>query len=653
MTYSHTSTPSRGSSERLQTLRATGRLPSPKGVALELVRISQNEETTPNQIAQLVKCDPALAGRILKAANSPVLGSRRPVVSISEAVMLLGMAVVRQLALSFSLVEDYKVGKCPAFHYEEFWQTSLLTGIAGQMIAQRMRIVIPEEAFVCGLLGEVGRLALATIYPDEYTDILERCEPNQWGALKQQEQAAFATDFIELTAMMLQDWGLPSPLIMAVKAHFDPVESNLDEGGRTRQMANALSLARQLATIALLEPVQRRPYLNTLLFQAAKVGIDAESLAFLADEIVKGWKEWGAVLDIPTTEPGKLIDLSLPAYPAPGATNTPNSAPSIPIGDGGNEQPRDVLRVLIVDDDPSILLLLKKMMQNAGHEVITAQDGEEALMRALEFRPELVIADWVMPKMDGLQLVRALRETEMGQGIYILLLTSFGQDEKLVEAFDAGVDDYVTKPFVPRILAARLHAGERFIHQQRALSHDVEEIRKFATELAVNNRKLQQAVMTDPLTGLPNRRYAMDRLEQEVAAARRRQGGVAIMIVDIDHFKKVNDQFGHDAGDAVLRHVSGLLRAKARLQDAICRLGGEEFLVVCPDSALQDVHRAGERLRAVVESSPFMLGDRKLWLTISVGIACLGDQMQSAELIKAADIAVYRAKEQGRNRVCG
>ena len=209
----------------------------------------------------------------------------------------------------------------------------------------------------------------------------------------------------------------------------------------------------------------------------------------------------------------------------------------------------------------------------------------------------------------------------------------------------------MTKPFIPRVLSARLHAGERFIRQQRALSNDVEEVRKFATELAVNNRKLQQAVMTDPLTGLPNRRYALDRLEQEVAAAKRRNGGVAIMIVDIDHFKKVNDQHGHDVGDAVLRHVAGLLRAKARLQDAICRMGGEEFLVICPDSGIEDVFRAAERLRAVVESSPYMLADRKLWITISIGIASLGDEMNTANLVKTADVAVYRAKEMGRNRV--
>jgi diguanylate cyclase (GGDEF)-like protein len=370
------------------------------------------------------------------------------------------------------------------------------------------------------------------------------------------------------------------------------------------------------------------------------LGIDAESLAHLTDDVVNMWHEWGKVLDLPTYDPGKVIDLNS------AATSEED------IRGGAISPSRDSLRVLIVDDDPAILLLLKKMMQNAGHEVLTAQDGEAALSAALEFRPELMITDWVMPKRDGLQLVRALRETEIGQGMYILLLTSFGKDEQLVEAFDAGVDDYVTKPFIPRVLAARLHAGERFIRQQRALSKDVEEIRKFATELAVNNRKLQQAVMTDPLTGLPNRRYALDRLEQEVAAAKRRSGGAAIMIVDIDHFKKVNDQYGHDVGDAVLRHISGLLRAKARLQDAICRMGGEEFLVICPDSGIEDVHRAGERLRAVVESSPYMLADRKLWLTISVGIASLNDTMSAADLVKTADIAVYRAKEMGRNRVC-
>ena len=627
------------SEEYLQELKSTGRLPSPRGVAMELIRLSQDDNVTPSQIAQLVRCDPALAGRILKAANSPIIGARRPVVAISEAVMLLGMAVVRQLALSFSLVEDYKVGKCSGFNYQEFWHVSLLTGIAGQMIAQRMRIVIPEEAFVCGLLGEVGRLALATLYPDRYGAVIERTEAHDLLSLRQYEQTEFALDFVDLTVALLRDWGLPTPLIMAVEAHFGTVESNLDDGTRPRQMANALSLARQVATLVLMEAELRRTRMTALMFQSAKLGIDTESLAHLTDDLVNMWHEWGKVLDLPTYDPGRVIDLNSAVTSEEEVRNDAIS-PS-----------RDSLRVLIVDADPAILLLLKKMMQNAGHDVLTAQDGEAALTAALEFRPELMITDCSMPKRDGLQLVRSLRETEIGQGMYILLLTSFGNDEKLVAAFDAGVDDYVTKPFIPRVLSARLHAGERFIRQQRALSNDVEEVRKFATELAVNNRKLQQAVMTDPLTGLPNRRYALDRLEQEVAAAKRRNGGVAIMIVDIDHFKKVNDQHGHDVGDAVLRHVAGLLRAKARLQDAICRMGGEEFLVICPDSGIEDVFRAAERLRAVVESSPYMLADRKLWITISIGIASLGDEMNTANLVKTADVAVYRAKEMGRNRV--
>jgi diguanylate cyclase (GGDEF)-like protein len=226
------------------------------------------------------------------------------------------------------------------------------------------------------------------------------------------------------------------------------------------------------------------------------------------------------------------------------------------------------------------------------------------------------------------------------------------QDDQLVEAFEAGVDDYLTKPFTARVLAARLRAGQRVIRLQEDARRDSENLRRFAAELAVANRRLQQAALTDPLTGLPNRRYAMERLEQEWAANARTQRPLTCMVVDIDGFKQINDSYGHDSGDVVLRQVATVLRKEARAEDVICRLGGEEFLVICPDTPLGAALHLAERLRLGVSRARSANGSISHSATVSIGVCQRESTMSHMdEFIKAADNALYDAKRAGRNRV--
>jgi diguanylate cyclase (GGDEF)-like protein len=214
------------------------------------------------------------------------------------------------------------------------------------------------------------------------------------------------------------------------------------------------------------------------------------------------------------------------------------------------------------------------------------------------------------------------------------------------------VDDFVTKPFSPRVLLARLSAGQRVVHLQEEAARDSQNLRRFATELAVANRRLRQAALTDPLTGLPNRRYAMERMEQEWAASNRNQRPLSLMMIDLDRFKLVNDTHGHDVGDMVLRQTALLLRKAARTEDVICRLGGEEFLVISPDTPLIAASRLGDRLRKAIGDTPVMLGTLRYPVTVSVGVAERTPVMtRFDELLKAADQVLYHAKRMGGNRV--
>lgn len=626
---------------RFEEIRASGLLPSPKGVALAVMQLAQDERTTNAAIARTIKADPALSGRLVKAANTVQFGRRRAVASIPDAIVVLGLNTVRQLALGFSLVSDYRSGRCRGFDYEWFWAHSLIKALAMQTIATHVRIAVPEETFLVGLLSGIGRLALASVYPQEYSEVLADAEC-VGDRLIAAEKQRFATDHLQLTACLLTDWGLPAVLIDPTLHHEMPASAPFEQGSRSHGLTYALHLSATLADICLAPEESRAQRLHELFDLGKRIGLDAEKITDVADQTVRDWQEWGRLLEVP-------------AYPIPPFAELAGQVQGAePEADAQPVVQKDAkLRVLVVDDDRSVLLLLDKLLNNAGYHVFTATDGKQGLHMAMECRPHLIVADWLMPEMDGLQFCRTLRSTTIGRGVYLLLLTGVEEEARLLDAFDAGVDDYIVKPVNPRVLLARLKAGERVVSLQTEVESDREEIRRFAAELALTNRRLQEAALLDSLTGIPNRRYAMDRIHQEWSAAERSSRRLACMLIDVDNFKRINDTYGHDVGDIVLQRVADSLKQTARTQDVICRIGGEEFLVVCPDTDAAAAVQCAERLRTAANALRISVGNVSLQITISIGVAAMDSAMRGPEsMIKAADQAVYAAKQGGRNRTC-
>ena len=624
------------SQERFEELKATGQLPSPKGVALAVIQLIQRDDVTMPEVARVVQSDPALAGRVLKLANSAHAGMRRPIVSISEAVSVLGFPTLRQVALGLSVLSSTRSGKCAAFNYQDFWSGSLATAIATQLLSANAK-TSPEETFICGLLGDIGRLALATLFPEPYAAVLDKSANLSLDAEEQLEQATFATTHRELTSALLLDWGLPKVFVNAVYFHENPEETELEEGSRDYMLTYALHLAANLAKVCLAKDDARQKMLPQLYLIATRLGINADQLAILTDRIVAEWQGWGKILDVPTQTLPPFADIAA-AMPAAG------------------QQPADgksvSLRIMIVDDQASTRQFVQAILKAAGHEVVAAENGKQALDMALDFHPQLIVTDWVMPEMDGIALCKSLRSTKAGQRIYLIILTALEDEDHLVEAFEAGVDDYIVKPLNERVIKARLRAGQRVIRLQEEIEREREEIRRYAAELAVTNRRLQEAALTDPLTTLPNRRYGIDRLEQEWAAAKRNGRPLSCLMIDIDHFKKINDNHGHDVGDAVLRQGARILRDAARTQDMVCRLGGEEFLVVCPDTDGPAAARCAERIRQKFETAKFHVEDLNFSATVSIGGASRETCMNTPDnLLKVADRALYTAKARGRNKV--
>ena len=298
------------------------------------------------------------------------------------------------------------------------------------------------------------------------------------------------------------------------------------------------------------------------------------------------------------------------------------------------------MRILVAEDDPSFRRLLEEKLAMWGYDVVVAEDGGAALqILQSDDAPRLAILDWMMPEMDGIAVCRKVREMKPEPYTYILLLTSQQRDEDLVTGMEAGADDYITKPFKHNELRLRLRAGRRIIELQ--------------SELMAARDTFRVKAARDSLTGLLNHEEILGILNQELARAERDKQCVSVIMADLDHFKEVNDSYGHLAGDAVLRSAAGMMQTLARSYDYVGRYGGEEFLVILPGCCGECAVSFAERLRLRVGSSDIDTSEGMIPVTISIGVAASGGEKgwDADSNVKAADEALYRAKEQGRNRV--
>ncbi|HMV52100.1 MAG TPA: diguanylate cyclase [Rhodocyclaceae bacterium] len=631
---------------RFEHLKASGDLPSPKGVALAIIRLTQRSDVSLAELSRIIKTDPAFVGRLIKATNTGNQIGRRPVASVQDALSVLGLPAVRTLALGFSLLSTYRSGACRQFDYEGFWSGSLVAALAMQSLARQTRSAQPEEAFCLGLLSRIGELALATLHPDEYSKILEQMSVERGTTLAAVERNSFAMDHNELTAAMLSDWGLPKMFSDVAYHAEDREDGAFPEGSRAWLLVQALAISHHVAAICTAPDHMRSALMPRLLLLGARLQTDSETLIEMCDQVAQSWREWGALLNVATRDVPPFDDLA----------KAPNSPQVLPSGENMPDALVDGaanrLRVLVADDDASMRAVLNAMLTHAGHDVALTTNGREALETSLEFQPHIMITDWLMPEMNGIELIRALRQTRVGRGMYMLLLTGLGDEDKLVEAFESGVDDFMTKPLNQRVLTARLRAGQRVVRLQQEIERDREEMRRFAAELAVTNRRLHDVALTDSLTGFPNRRYAMDRLAEEWSAMRRHKRQLSVMMVDIDEFKSVNDTYGHDVGDLVLRQVSAAIREGLRGHDVVARMGGDEFIAICPDGNLQQAMACAERVRQAVAALTVRTGMLQLKSSVSVGVAEQTESMPGPDaLMKIADQGLYMAKQRGRNRV--
>lgn len=644
-------------------LKLSGNLPSPAGVGMKILQITRTEDYSAEEMGEAIMGDSSLTGRILQLANSASNAGHEPTTTVSDAIMRLGGRTVRDLSLAFSLVSERRAGTCKAFDYETYWSLSLARAVSAQVLSRILSFGRPEQAYICGLLGEIGRLALASVYSEKYAELIEETRMGGLEALIERENDELNINHAQVGACMLEEWGLPEVFGEAIEEFCksrrlspgpEPIES-LAEILRLGDVVASACIAGETTTHREWEILG-----DQLKIVRGHLGMDPEAFQRFCDTCGKEWVSWGHSLDVSTGD-GVTFSAVFASIAAAreaiaegveGSTQTVDARMTTPGSAVGEEDEVERFKILAVDDDPVSLKILVGHLRKEGYEVEMARSGNEGLKMALSTSPDIVIADWEMPGMDGLELCRSLRRIDAGANMYFLLLTGREEDELLVEAFDVGTDAFITKPFNPRLLSARIKGGVRLARLHRRIEADKQTMMKQVAELGVMTRKLRATTLTDALTDLHNRRYAMKRLESEWASVIRTGRALSVVMVDIDYFKLVNDNYGHDTGDVVLKETARVVRSATRTTDEVCRLGGEEFLIICRNTNQLECEVVAERVRDLVEANVVKAGGFDKGVTISLGIACTeAGYADITALLKASDEAVYLAKDMGRNQV--
>jgi diguanylate cyclase (GGDEF)-like protein len=477
-------------------------------------------------------------------------------------------------------------------------------------------------------------VALATAYPEEYDRVLSDHRADGHRPLAFHERVHLETDHTELGNVLMSNWGVPKAFTDPLAQYESANAPGQPRDSRSTSLTLMLRLAHRLADLGLAEANDRPQLAKEWMLLATELDMPLEASGVFLDEVMVSWRDWGVMLNIPTVVMPHFTELTQrPEIP------TVIEAPLRIIVADGNAQTRHRIMGLLVEE--------------GGHFVYPADDGNAALALAMEVLPHVIIAHHNLPRLSGPELCEALRATDEGQRMHILLIADDHDEDHLARAYEVGADAYAPSSISAVGLRARLHAAQRLVQLQNSWSKDRAQLRQTAAELAVANRRLANAALTDLLTGLPNRRSAMDQLEQAWAAATRSGSPLALMVIDIDHFKHINDTFGHASGDIVLREAAHSLRASARREDSVCRIGGEEFLVICPHTDLPAAMLSAERLRAQLEAHQIPIGESQQGITSSIGVSVRGAGTADIDaLVSAADQALYRAKKSGRNRVC-
>lgn len=306
---------------------------------------------------------------------------------------------------------------------------------------------------------------------------------------------------------------------------------------------------------------------------------------------------------------------------------------------------------MVVEDNPSIRTSLCFFLESEGYDVDFADNGRTALAKISQKVPDLILLDVMMPEMNGYEACQELKKSDLTRDVPVIFLTALSEVNDKVKGFDVGGVDYITKPPNLSEVQARVKTHLTIQHQRKELERINADLEKVSEQIDRQNEQMRQLARRDPLTGLYNRRAFMERIKEEASRAQRYKSPFALALCDIDFFKNINDAHGHDCGDFTLTEIASIMKNNLQKKDFVARWGGEEFMILMPDTNLENAVGIAERLRSAVSSAIFEYKDLSLSVTMTFGVSVCDGEKQQGDCIKEADLALYEGKTGGRNRV--
>ena len=586
-------------------------LPSPSSVALQLMQAVDRRDVGVFEVCRIARADPLLVARTVQMANSALYAGLRPTAAMEDAVMRIGVSALARLAVGLSLVHGLQRWG-GGFDLAAYWHRALARALALQHLARRQRNLPASEAFSLGLLADVGRLAMVVAFGDEAA------------STSTEQRARWGFDEYQASAALLESWSFPASLWLAT---LPSSRESSQAGGRVGELAQMVELARELA--AALDDEGRE--LSALCLLGARFGLDADGL----DEVLERTRA-----ELPAM--AELLELKLPPAQAQAEFQRLRQAlsahPPVDDGAGGGA-------LLLAAPTPAAEALRRALLET-GIAVDTAGSATQGYELLGAREPDVLVLDADLPGLDALALCRQQRLAR-GAALYMLVLSAEPGSDTVLQALDAGANDVLAKPVEHKLLVAKVKLGERAVRLITALERERREADGRQRELSRSNEDLRVAAYTDELTGLPNRRALDEFLRGSASSALGRGEPLSCVLIDLDHFKRINDAHGHEAGDRVLCSVARVLQAQTRATDLLARWGGEELVLVCPGAPLAAAARLAERMRLTVER----LQQAGLPpLTLSAGVAqARADDVET--MLREADAALLQAKRDGRNRV--
>ncbi len=586
-------------------------LPSPSAVALQLMQAVDRRDVGVFEVCRIARADPLLVARTVQMANSALYAGLRQTAAMEDAVMRIGVSALARLAVGLSLVHGAQRWS-GSFDLGAYWRRALARALALQHLARRQRNLPASEAFSLGLLADIGRLAMVAAFGDDAA-----CDTAA-------QRARWGFDANQASAALLETWSFPASLWLAV---LPSSRESAQAGGRVGELAQMVELARELA--GALDDAERD--LSALCLLGARFGLDADGLDDVFERV-------GA--ELPAM--AGLLELKLPPAQEQAEWQRLRQAlsahPPVDDGAGGGA-------LLLATPTPASEALRRALVE-AGVAVEAAGSATQGFELLGSRAPDVLVLDADLPGLDALALCRQQRLAR-GASLYVLVLSAEPGSDAVLLALDAGANDALAKPVEHKLLVAKVKLGERAVRLVAALERERHAADGRQRELSRSNDDLRVAAYTDELTGLPNRRALDEFLRGAASEALGRGEPVSCVVLDLDHFKRINDDHGHETGDRVLCSVARVLQAQTRASDLLARWGGEELVLVCPGAALAAAAQLAERMRLTVERLQ-QLGLPPL--TVSAGVAQAGADGVAA-MLRAADAALLQAKRGGRNRV--